>query len=135
LFALGISEAGLVAAINIAVSTAYTFGEVRRIPHSLNRSYGQAPGFYNVLAGGAVLAAACVLVPHFPLEAVALLVNVIAVLTMPPAIAFLLLLSADEAVVGRRSARASRGALILAWMVGAVVMAAGLWYAASVVWP
>jgi Mn2+/Fe2+ NRAMP family transporter len=50
--------------------------------------------------GSACAAAVLVLVPRFPLEFVVLTVNVIAVLAMPPALAFLLLLVNDREVMG-----------------------------------
>jgi Mn2+/Fe2+ NRAMP family transporter len=51
--------------------------------------------------GSASAAAALVLIPKFPLEFVVLTVNVIAVLAMPPALAFLLLLVNDREVMGQ----------------------------------
>lgn len=100
LFALGIFEAGIVAAIAISTSSAYAFGEVLRTGHSLNRPMRDAWPFYCTLLGSACVAAAIVLIPHAPLEFVVLTVNVIAVLAMPPALAFLLLLVNDREVMG-----------------------------------
>jgi len=100
LFALGIFEAGIVAAITISTSSAYAFGEVFGTSHSLNRPLREAWPFYLTLLGSAAAAAALVLIPHFPLEFVVLTVNVIAVLAMPPALAFLLLLVNDREVMG-----------------------------------
>jgi Mn2+/Fe2+ NRAMP family transporter len=100
LFALGIFEAGIVAAITISTSSAYAFGEVLQTGHSLNRPLREAWPFYLTLLGSACAAAALVLVPRFPLEFVVLTVNVIAVLAMPPALAFLLLLVNDRDVMG-----------------------------------
>src|SRR5580700_9188393 len=100
LFALGIFEAGIVAAIAISTSSAYAFGEVMQTGHSLNRPLRDAWPFYLTLFGSACAAAALVLIPHFPLEFVVLTVNVIAVLAMPPALAFLLLLVNDAEVMG-----------------------------------
>ncbi|HXN19574.1 MAG TPA: divalent metal cation transporter [Candidatus Binatus sp.] len=100
LFALGIFEAGIVAAIAISTSSAYAFGEVLQTGHSLNRPLRDAWPFYLVLLGSASAAAGLVLIPNFPLEFVALTVNVIAVLAMPPALAFLLLLVNDPEVMG-----------------------------------
>ena len=100
LFALGIFEAGIVAAIAISTSSAYAFGEVLQTGHSLNRPLREAWPFYLTLFGSASAAAALVLIPHFPLEFVVLTVNVIAVLAMPPALAFLLLLVNDPEVMG-----------------------------------
>jgi len=100
LFALGIFEAGIVAAIAIATSSAYAFGEVVHTGHSLNRPLREAWPFYSILLGSACAAAALVLIPHAPLEFIVLIVNVIAVLAMPPALAFLLLLVNDREVMG-----------------------------------
>jgi Mn2+/Fe2+ NRAMP family transporter len=100
LFALGIFEAGIVAAITISTSSAYAFGEVFGTGHSLNRPLREAWPFYLTLMGSACAAAALVLIPRFPLEFVVLTVNVIAVLAMPPALAFLLLLVNDREVMG-----------------------------------
>jgi Mn2+/Fe2+ NRAMP family transporter len=100
LFALGIFEAGIVAAITISTSSAYAFGEVFHTGHSLNRPLREAWPFYLTLLGSACAAAALVLIPSFPLEYVVLTVNVIAVLAMPPALAFLLLLVNDREVMG-----------------------------------
>lgn len=100
LFALGIFEAGIVAAIAISTSSAYAFGEVFQMGHSLNRPLRDAWPFYLTLIGSACAAAILVLIPSFPLEFVILTVNVIAVLAMPPALAFLLLLVNDREVMG-----------------------------------
>jgi Mn2+/Fe2+ NRAMP family transporter len=100
LFALGIFEAGIVAAIAISTSSAYAFGEVMGTGHSLNRPVRDAWPFYSTLLGSACAAAALVLIPHAPLEFVVLTVNVIAVLAMPPALAFLILLVNDRDVMG-----------------------------------
>lgn len=133
LFAIGIIEAGVVAAATISVSSAYAWGEVTGQAHSLNRSLREAPGFYAVLVGIAALAGSVVLIPHFPLETVVILVNVVAVLTMPPAIGFLLLLANDAEVVGHhRSGRLWNG---LGIGVGCFVALAGLVYAVTVVLP
>ncbi len=100
LFALGIFEAGIVAAIAISTSSAYAFGEVFQTGHSLNRPLREAWAFYAVLIGSACVAAALVLIPRVPLEFIVLTVNVIAVLAMPPALVFLLLLVNDRDVMG-----------------------------------
>jgi Mn2+/Fe2+ NRAMP family transporter len=100
LFALGIFEAGLVAAIAISTSSAYAFGEVLETGHSLNRPLGEGWPFYSTLLGSACAAAALVLIPRAPLEFIVLIVNVIAVLAMPPALAFLMLLVNDRNVMG-----------------------------------
>jgi Mn2+/Fe2+ NRAMP family transporter len=100
LFALGIVEAGMVACVTISTSSAYAFGEVARRPHSLNLPIGEGRSFYSVLFLCAAVAAAIVLIPGLPLVYVVLLVNVIAVLAMPPALVFLYLLVNDREIMG-----------------------------------
>ncbi len=100
LFALGMVEAGIVAAITISASSAYAFGEVAHKPHSLNLPMAEGKWFYAVLTLCAVLAAAIVLIPGLPLVYVVLVVNVIAVLAMPPALIFLYMLVNDKEIMG-----------------------------------
>jgi Mn2+/Fe2+ NRAMP family transporter len=100
LFALGMVEAGIVAAITISTSSAYAFGEVTHKPHSLNLPLGEGRTFYAVLSLCAVAAAAIVLIPGLPLVYVVLVVNVVAVLAMPPALVFLFMLVNDKEVMG-----------------------------------
>lgn len=99
LFALGIIEAGLVAAMTISTSSAYAFSEVMRCGHSLNLDFSSGSPFYMFAAGSAVLAALLVLSPHAPLLAITLTVNVIATLLMAPALLFVLLLANDREIM------------------------------------
>jgi len=100
LFALGIVEAGMVACITISTSSAYAFGEVARRPHSLNLPLREGKSFYLVLFLCAAAAGAIVLIPGLPLVYVVLVVNVIAVLAMPPALVFLFMLANDRKIMG-----------------------------------
>ncbi len=133
LFALGILEAGLVAAITISTSSAYAFGEVMRVAHSLNRPFHEARGFYLVLLLVAAFSGAVVLIPGFPLEYVVIIVNVVAVLTMPPAIGFLLILANDREIMGRY--RNTTFLNIVGIGVGVFVSLAGILYALTVILP
>lgn len=133
LFALGIVEAGMVAAVTISTSSAYAFGEVARMPHSLNLPMSEGKTFYAVLFACAAAAAAIVLIPNLPLVYVVLLVNVIAVLAMPPALVFLYLLVNDREVMG---------SLVSPWwtnfLAGTVVVlltAVGILFGVSVIAP
>lgn len=133
LFALGILEAGLVAAITISTSSAYAFGEVTRRAHSLNRSFRDAQSFYGVLLLVAAFSGAVVLLPGFPLELMVIIVNVVAVLTMPPAIGFLLILANDHEIMGRH-----RNTWLLNTLgigVGVFISLAGVLYAITVIFP
>ena len=133
LFALGIVEAGMVAAITISTSSAYAFGEVARRPHSLNLPFREGRSFYLVLLLEAAAAAALVLIPGIPLVYIVLVVNVIAVLAMPPALLFLYMLVNDREIMGELVS--PLWANVLALGVVVVLIAAGVLFGVSVFAP
>jgi len=133
LFALGMVEAGIVAAITISTSSAYAFGEVARKPHSLNLPMAEGKSFYAVLTLCALAAAAIVLIPGLPLVYVVLVVNVVAVLAMPPALVFLFMLVNDKQVMG--DLVSPLWANILATGVVFILTASGILYGLSIIFP
>jgi len=133
LFALGMVEAGIVASITISTSSAYAFGEVAQRPHSLNLPVNQGKSFYTVLGLCAAAAAGIVLIPGLPLVFVVLVVNVVAVLAMPPALVFLYLLVNDKEIMG--GVKSPGWMNVLAAAVVVVLTAAGMLYGISVVAP
>ena len=133
LFALGMFEAGMVAAVTISTSSAYAFGEVAHRPHSLNLPFQQGKSFYLVLLLEAAAAAALVLIPGIPLVYIVLIVNVIAVLAMPPALLFLYMLVNDREIMGDLVSPLWANALALG--VVTALVAAGLLFGVSVVDP
>jgi Mn2+/Fe2+ NRAMP family transporter len=133
LFALGMFEAGMVAAITISTSSAYAFGEVAHRPHSLNLPFQQGKSFYLVLILEAAAAAGLVLIPGIPLVYIVLVVNVIAVLAMPPALLFLYMLVNDREIMG--DLVSPLWANILALGVVVVLITAGVLFGISVVAP
>jgi Mn2+/Fe2+ NRAMP family transporter len=133
LFALGIVEAGMVACITISTSSAYAFGEVAHRPHSLNLPLRQGKSFYLVLLLCAAAAAAIVLIPGLPLVYVVLVVNVIAVLAMPPALVFLFMLANDREIMG--DLVSPRWVNVLATSVVLFLTLAGILFGISVIAP
>jgi Mn2+/Fe2+ NRAMP family transporter len=133
LFALGMVEAGIVAAITISASSAYAFGEVAHKPHSLNLPMGEGKSFYAVLTLCALAAAGIVLIPGLPLVYVVLLVNVVAVLAMPPALVFLFMLVNDKEIMGNLVS--PWWANILASAVVVILAGAGVLFGISIVAP
>jgi Mn2+/Fe2+ NRAMP family transporter len=133
LFALGMVEAGIVASITISTSSAYAFGEVAQRPHSLNLPVKEGKSFYAVLGLCAAAAAGIVLIPGLPLVFVVLVVNVVAVLAMPPALVFLYLLVNDKQIMEGVKSPAWMNALAAAVVV--LLTAAGVLYGISVVAP
>ncbi len=133
LFALGMFEAGMVAAVTISTSSAYAFGEVAHRPHSLNLPFQQGKSFYLVLILEAAAAAGLVLIPGIPLVYIVLVVNVIAVLAMPPALLFLYMLVNDREIMG--DLVSPLWANVLALGVVVALIAAGILFGVSVISP
>jgi Mn2+/Fe2+ NRAMP family transporter len=133
LFALGMVEAGIVAAITISTSSAYAFGEVARRPHSLNLPFKEGKTFYSVVFLCAAAAAAIVVIPGLPLVNVILIVNVIAVLAMPPALVFLFMLVNDKEIMGNHVSTRWANALTMAVVI--VLVLAGVLFGMSVIAP
>ena len=99
LFALGIVEAGLVAAMTISTSSSYSLAETVSARHSLNLDFAHGRLFYGVAIASTLLAGGIVLIPGAPLLAMTLMVNVIATLLMAPALLLLLLLANDREIM------------------------------------
>jgi Mn2+/Fe2+ NRAMP family transporter len=133
LFALGMFEAGIVAAITISTSSAYAFGEVTHKPHSLNLPMGEGKSFYAVLTLCSAAAAGIVLIPGLPLVYVVLIVNVVAVLAMPPALVFLFMLVNDKEIMG--DLVSPQWANVLASSVVFILTAAGILFGISIIAP
>jgi Mn2+/Fe2+ NRAMP family transporter len=133
LFALGMFEAGIVAAITISTSSAYAFGEVTHKPHSLNLPMGEGKSFYAVLTLCAAAAAGIVLIPGLPLVYVVLIVNVVAVLAMPPALVFLFMLVNDKEIMG--DLVSPPWANVLSSGVVFILTAAGILFGISIIAP
>jgi Mn2+/Fe2+ NRAMP family transporter len=100
LFALGIIEAGLVAAMTISTSSSYALAETFSARHSLNLDFQSAKLFYGTAIGSTLIAASIVLIPGAPLLAMTLTVNVVATLLMAPALLFVILLVNDREIMG-----------------------------------
>jgi Mn2+/Fe2+ NRAMP family transporter len=117
LFALGMIEAGLVAAMTISTSSSYALAETFSVSSSLNLDFRAGRWFYGAAIVSTLLAAGIVLIPHAPLLAMTLAVNVIATLLMAPALLFLLLLVNDREIMGGlangRLANLAGGAIII----------------------
>jgi Mn2+/Fe2+ NRAMP family transporter len=100
IFSLGLIEAGALAMMTISASTAYAVGEALGGPHSFNRKIGEARGFYAFNVGISLVAALIVLIPGAPLLSIALNANLLAVVLMPAALVFLIMLANDRQLMG-----------------------------------
>jgi Mn2+/Fe2+ NRAMP family transporter len=126
-FSIGLVEAGALALMTISASTAYAVGEAVSGAHSFNRRLGEAPLFYALNVGLAVAAAVVVLIPGAPLLNIALNANLLAIVLMPAALVFLILLANDRQIMGPQANRRSLN--VTAVLIGILVAAAGSAYA------
>ena len=99
----------------------------------MNLPFKQGKSFYLVLILEAAAAAGLVLIPGIPLVYIVLMVNVIAVLAMPPALLFLYMLVNDREIMG--DLVSPLWANVLALGVVVALIAAGLLFGISVIAP
>ncbi len=133
LFALGLVEAGTIAAIALTASTSWAMGEAFHWPKSINLPVRQAWRFYVPGLLSAAIAAGVVLIPNAPLGFLNLTVQVIASIFMPAALLFLLLLLNDREIMGQFVNRKWQNVMAYV-IVGLLVVLNGL-YGVSVVFP
>ncbi len=133
LFALGLVEAGTIAAIALTASTSWAMGEAFGWPKSINLPWYRGWKFYLPGLLSAVVAAIVVLIPNAPLGFLNLTVQVIASIFMPAALMFLLLLLNDRTIMGIHVNRPWQN-LTAYSIVGLLVILNGL-YGLSVMLP
>ncbi|WP_304459867.1 NRAMP family divalent metal transporter, partial [Alicyclobacillus sendaiensis] len=133
LFALGLVEAGLIAAIALTASTSWAMGEAFHWPKSINMPARLAWKFYVPGIASAVIAAGIVLIPHAPLGFLNMIVQVIASIFMPAALMFLMLLLNDREVMGDHVNRTWQNVSGFA-IIGLLVVLNGL-YGLTVIFP
>jgi Mn2+/Fe2+ NRAMP family transporter len=133
LFALGMIEAGIVAAMTISTSSSYALAEVTRRGSSLNLDFTEGWLFYLSSIVSVAIAGGVVLIPGMPLLAIAIAVNVIATLFMPPALLFIIVLAGDREVVGDLASSPRANAAICAIL--ACITLCGALYSLTVVFP
>ena len=133
LFALGLIDAGIIAAIALTASTSWAVGEAFNWPKSINLPFLEGRKFYIPGIISMLIAAAIVLVPNVPLGFLNLTVQVIASIFMPAALLFLLLLVNDKEVMGKRVNKRWENVSIITIMV--VLASMSSLYGLSLVFP
>ncbi|HEC24994.1 MAG TPA: divalent metal cation transporter, partial [bacterium] len=133
LFALGLIEAGLIAAIAISASTSWAMGEAFGWPKSINMPPLQGWKFYLPGIISLFIAGGIVLIPNAPLGFLNLTVQVIATIFMPAAMMFLLLLLNDKEIMGDYTNRPWQNISAFA-IVGFLIVMDGI-YGLIVVFP
>lgn len=100
LFAIGLIEAGFIAAIAISASTSWAMSEAFGWKKSINLPAREGVLFYVPSFIALAIAASITLIPNAPLGYLNLTVQVIATIFMPAAMLFLLLLLNDRGIMG-----------------------------------
>ena len=134
LILLLMANAALLGATAISLSSAWAWGEVMGGRTSLEARMTEAPRFYAAYALCVAAAAALVLIPGAPLQAIILGVQVLAGIMLPSAIVFLQLLLNDTELLGPRFVN-RRWNNWVNWTVIAVLFALSLILAVQVLLP
>ncbi len=100
LFALGLFNSGLLAAITVSLASSWSVAEAFGWAKSLNDKIRDAPGFYAIYFFSVCIAAAAVLIPNLPFNQIAVLAQVAGGALMAPILLFLTLITSNPAVMG-----------------------------------
>ncbi len=133
LFAIGLVDAGLIAAIAITASTSWAVGEAFNWPKSINLPFLKSRKFYIPGLVSMAFAAIIVLIPNIPLGFLNLTVQVIASVFMPAALLFLLLLSNDKRIMGKYTNKPWQNIASISIMI--FLVTASSLYGVSLVFP
>jgi len=100
LFAIGLLNASLMAAVVLPLSTAYAVCEAFGWERSVNRPLREAPAFFGLFAALIVIGAAAVLIPGVPLLTLLFLPNVVGGILLPVILLLMLRLVNDRKIMG-----------------------------------
>ncbi len=119
LFALGLFDSGLLAAVTVSLSSSWSVAESFGWSESLNDSVREAPGFYGVYMLSVLLAACGSLVPYLRSNGVAVAVQVAGGVLMTPVLVSLTMLTSRREMMGEYAN--SPGQKVRAWFCVAVL--------------
>jgi len=100
LFGIGLFNAGFLASITVSLSSSWSIAELFGWSKSLNDKISEAPKFYAIYIGSLVLAALAILIPHLPLNLIAVVAQVIGGILMTPLLIFMVLLTSNKELMG-----------------------------------
>lgn len=127
-------NAALLGTTAISLSSAWAYGEVKGLPHSLEFGPREAPGFYMVYLVCVMFSAGVVLIPGAPLQLIILSVQVLAGIMLPSAIIFLQLLLNDRELLGETFVN-KRWNNVVNWTMIVILFALSLVLAVQVIAP
>ena len=124
-FGAGLLGAALLGALVVSLASAWAFGEAFAWRCSLNAACYDAKRFYGMYAAMVIVAAAFVLIPNLPLIRITVWVMAFNAFVLPIVLGFLLVLSNDKRILGKRVN--SRLGNVVAIGVGVICVGLGLW--------
>jgi Mn2+/Fe2+ NRAMP family transporter len=124
LFALGLFDSGLLAAVTVSLSSSWSVAESLGWSKSMNDNFRQAPGFYGIYTFSVLLAAGMALVPGLRLNSIAVFVQAAGGVLMTPILIFLTMLTSSETVMGDYANE--KREKIRAWFCVGILTAASL---------
>jgi Mn2+/Fe2+ NRAMP family transporter len=124
LFALGLFDSGLLAAVTVSLSSSWSVAESLGWSKNMSDSFREAPGFYGVYAFSVLLAAGMALVPGLRLNGIAVFVQAAGGVLMTPILVFLTLLTSSREVMGAYAN--GRKQKIRAWFCVGILTAAAV---------
>lgn len=122
LFALGLFDSGLLAAVTVSLSSSWSVAESLGWSKSMSDNFRQAPGFYGVYAFSVLLAAGMALVPALRLNGIAVFVQAAGGVLMTPILIFLTMLTSSKKVMGEYANE--KREKIRAWFCAGILTAA-----------
>jgi len=100
LFAVGLFNAGWLAAITLGLASAYTIAGTFGWKRNLNQKISEAPHFYLLYFGTLLLGALIILIPGLPLDMMAVFTQIIAAMLLVPDLIFLVLFTSNPQIMG-----------------------------------
>jgi Mn2+/Fe2+ NRAMP family transporter len=110
----------------VSLASAWAFGEAFGWKCSLNYKCTEAKRFYGLYSAMVVIAAGIVLIPHLPLVKITVYVEAFNALVLPLVLGFLLVLSNDKQILGKRVNSLLGNVIAVGISVVCVVL--GVWY-------
>jgi Mn2+/Fe2+ NRAMP family transporter len=127
LFAIGLLNASLLAAIVLPLSTAYAVCGAFGWERSVTRRPGEARAFFGLFAALVVIGTAAVLMPGLPLLVLMFLPNVVGGILLPVILVLMLKLVNDRRIMGRWTNSPRQNAI--AWVATVVMIVLAAVYA------
>lgn len=131
LFAIGLLNASLLAAVVLPLSTAYAVCGAFGWERSVSRNPREAPAFFALFAGLIVIGAAAVLVPGLPLLIALFIPNVVGGILLPVILVLMLKLINDRRIMGNWTNSMRQN--LVAQAVASALIALSVIYAATAI--